>query len=305
LRAPAGRASAYAAVLVLALVWGYTWVVIKIATQYASPYVVAGGRIALGAAILFVALAATGRSLRPTPLGPTIVLGLLQTTGFSLFQTLAVSMAGAGKVSVLAYTMPFWVAILAWPFLGERIGGLRWVALSVAAVGLGLVVAPLPRGAIAADALAIAAGLSWAASAVWAKRLRARHDVDLLGLTAWQLLWGAIPLIVIMLAVPERIVWTPTFVAAMAFLAIVGTSFAWFLWLFILSRLPAGVAGLASLATPVVGVTAAALQLHEIPSRTELIGMSLIVAALGLNAASARESPRKRQYAPDELVEGA
>ena len=305
MRAPAGRASAYAAVLVLALVWGYTWVVIKIATQYASPYVVAGGRIALGAAILFVALAATGRSLRPTPLGPTIVLGLLQTTGFSLFQTLAVSMAGAGKVSVLAYTMPFWVAILAWPFLGERIGGLRWVALSVAAVGLGLVVAPLPRGAIAADALAIAAGLSWAASAVWAKRLRARHDVDLLGLTAWQLLWGAIPLIVIMLAVPERIVWTPTFVAAMAFLAIVGTSFAWFLWLFILSRLPAGVAGLASLATPVVGVTAAALQLHEIPSRTELIGMSLIVAALGLNAASARESPRKRQYAPDELVEGA
>jgi len=100
-------------------------------------------------------------------------------------------------------------------------------------------------------------------------------------------------------------VWTPTFVAAMAFLAIVGTSFAWFLWLFILSRLPAGVAGLASLATPVVGVTAAALQLHEIPSRTELIGMSLIVAALGLNAASARESPGKRQYAPDELVEGA
>lgn len=289
----------------LALVWGYTWVVIKIATQNASPYVVAGGRIALGAAILFVALAATGRSLRPTPLGPTIVLGLLQTTGFSLFQTLAVSMAGAGKVSVLAYTMPFWVALLAWPFLGERIGGLRWVALGVAAVGLGLVVAPLPRGAIAADALAIAAGLSWAASAVWAKRLRARHDVDLLGLTAWQLLWGAIPLIVIMLAVPERIVWTPTFVAAMAFLAIVGTSFAWFLWLFILSRLPAGVAGLASLATPVVGVTAAALQLHEIPSRTELIGMSLIVAALGLNAASARESPGKRQYAPDELVEGA
>jgi drug/metabolite transporter (DMT)-like permease len=304
-RAPPGRGSAYAALVVLALVWGYTWVVIKIATQFASPYAVAGGRIALGAALLFVALAATGRSLRPTPLGPTIVLGLLQTTGFTLFQTLAVSMAGAGKVSVLAYTMPFWVAILAWPFLGERITGLRWVALGVAAVGLAFVVAPLPRGAIVADAFAIAAGLSWAASAVWAKRLRARHDVDLLALTAWQLLWGALPLVVVMLAVPERIDWTPTFIAAMAFITIVGASFAWFLWLFILSRLPAGVAGLASLATPVVGVTAAAIQLHEIPSRTELLGMTLIVAALGLNAVSARESAGKRQYASDELVEGA
>jgi drug/metabolite transporter (DMT)-like permease len=65
------------------------------------------------------------------------------------------------------------------------------------------------------------------------------------------------------------------------------------------------VAGLASLATPVVGVTAAAIQLHEIPSRTELLGMTLIVAALGLNAVSARESAGKRQYASDELVEGA
>ena len=304
MRAAPGRASAYAALVVLALVWGYTWVVIKIATQFASPYVVAGGRIALGAAILFVALAATGRSLRPTPLRPTIVLGLLQTTGFTLFQTLAVSMSGAGKVAVLAYTMPFWVALLAWPFLGERITGLRWVALALAAAGLGFVVAPLPRGAILADAFAIAAGLSWAASAVWAKRLRARYDVDLLALTAWQLLWGAIPLVVIMLAVPERIDWTPAFVAAMAFMGIVGASFAWFLWLFILSRLPAGVAGIASLATPVVGVTAAAIQLHEIPSRSELIGMTLIVAALGLNTVSARDSAGERQYAPDELVEG-
>lgn len=292
-----GRAGAYGALVVLALVWGYTWVVIKVATQSASPYVVAGGRMALGAAVLFAALAITRRSLRPTPLVPTIVLGLLQTTGFTLLQTLAVSMTGAGKVAVLAYTMPFWVAILAWPILGERITGLRRVALALAAAGLALVVAPLPRAAIAADAFAIAAGLSWAASAVWAKRVRARYRVDLLSLTAWQLLWGALPLVAIMIALPERIAWTPAFLGAMAFLGVAGAAFAWFLWLFILSRLPAGVAGIASLATPVVGVVAAALQLHEIPSRNELIGMTLIVGALALNAVpmAARESARKRQ----------
>ena len=63
------------------------------------------------------------------------MLGLLQTMGFTLLQTLAVSMSGAGKVAVLAYTMPFWVAILAWPILGERIHGVRWIALALAAVG--------------------------------------------------------------------------------------------------------------------------------------------------------------------------
>ena len=49
----------------------------------------------------------------------------------------------------------------------------------------------------------------------------------------------------------------------MAFISIGGAALGWFLWMFILSRLPAGVAGIASLATPVVGVVSAAIQLHE------------------------------------------
>ncbi len=202
-------------------------------------------------------------------------------------QTFAVSLGGAGKSAVLGYTMPFWTALLAWPFLGERITRLRWIALALAAAGLALVVAPLDPRAFIPDALAIAAGVSWAASAVYAKRLRARHDVELLSLTAWQLLWGTLPLIVLMLAIPTPIRWTGSFVATMAFMSIGGGALGWFLWMFILSRLPAGAAGIASLATPVVGVLAAALQLHEIPPPAQLGGMALIVVALIANARSA------------------
>jgi drug/metabolite transporter (DMT)-like permease len=278
------RGSAYAALAVLALVWGYTWVVIKIATHDASPLVVAGGRMALASVVLFAVLAATGRSLRPTPFVPTLILGLLQTTGFTLFQTLAVAIGGAGKVAVLAYTMPFWVALLAWPFLGERINGLRWVALALAAAGLVFVLTPLNGGTWLADAFAIVAGISWAASVVYAKRMRAKYRVELLSLTAWQLLWGTVPLVVVMLAVPGHVHWTTSFVLAMAYMSVLGGALAWLLWMFIISRLPAAVAGIASLATPVVGVIAAAIQLHEIPSTTELIGMVLIVAALVVNS---------------------
>jgi drug/metabolite transporter (DMT)-like permease len=120
------------------------------------------------------------------------------------------------------------------------------------------------------------------------KRLRAGHDVDLLSLTAWQMLWGTIPLLVLTAIVPEHIRWTTSFVASMLFLGILGAGLAWFLWMFILSRLPAGVAGIASLATPVVGVVLSAIQLHEIPSTTELIGMVLILGALVVNALPAR-----------------
>jgi drug/metabolite transporter (DMT)-like permease len=279
-----GRGPVYIALVVLALVWGYTWVGIKIATQDASPYVVAGGRLGIATVILFAVLALTRRSLKPPPFVPTLILGLLQTTGWTLLQTLAVAQGGAGKSAVLGYTMPFWTALFAWPFLGERIAGMRWVALGLAATGLALVVVPLNAHSFAADGLAVAAGVSWGASAVYAKRLRTRHRVELLSLTAWQLLWGTLPLIVLMLIVPGEIRFTQSFIAAMAFISIGGAALGWFLWMYILSRLPAGVAGIASLATPVVGVVSAAIQLHEVPSVTELIGMVLIVGALVVNA---------------------
>ncbi len=278
------RGDAYAALGGLAFVWGYTWVVIKVATHDASPYVVAAVRPALGAVCLLVALVVMRRSLRPTPFRDTAVLGLLQTTGFTLLQTLAVSLAGAGKVAILAYTMPFWVALLAWPFLGERIDRARWTALGLAALGLGFVLAPLDAHAVLADVLGIASGIVWAASAVWAKRLRARHQVELLSLTTWQMIWGAIPLLIVMAVLPEHVRWTASFVAAMAYMTVASQALAWVLWLFVLSRLPAGTAGIASLATPVLGVGFAALQLHEVPSATELVGMALIVAALVVNA---------------------
>lgn len=281
-----GSATVYLALAVLALVWGYTWVTIKIATESASPLFVASARLSAATLVLFIILALTKRSLRPTPFVPTLILGLLQTSGWTLLQTIAVSQGGAGKSAVLGYTMPFWAALLAWPFLGERVAGLRWVALALAAAGLAFVVAPLERSGVRADALAVLAGVSWGASAVYAKRLRAKYDVDLLALTSWQLLWGTLPLVVLTLLFPAPVHWNAPFIAAMAFMAIGGGALGWFLWMFILSRLPAGVAGIASLATPVVGVLAAAIQLREIPSAGELIGMVLIVVALVVNTVS-------------------
>jgi len=298
--APRAGAKVYLALVVLALVWGYTWVAIKIATADASPYTIAASRLVIATAILFALLALTRRSLAPTPFVPTLILGLLQTTGWTLLQTLAVAQAGAGKSAVLGYTMPFWAALLAWPFLGERIAGLRWVALALAAAGLAFVVVPLNAGSFAADGLAVLAGVSWGASAVYAKRLRRRYDVELLSLTTWQMLWGTIPLVVLMLAVGGPVRWTAPFVAAMAFMSVGGAALGWFLWMFILSRLPAGVAGIASLATPVVGVLAAAIQLHEIPSRSELAGMVLIVVALVVNSLPAQREPALATAVPVE-----
>lgn len=282
------RLEAYLALVALAAVWGYSWVATKIATRDASPLLVAFLRSAVGAAALLLFLPLSGRSLRPTPFGPTLVYGLLQTAGFTLLAAVAVSLGGAGKIALLAYTMPFWLALLAWRFLGERIRRATWVALGLAAAGLGLVVTPLGSRSTLANALAVGAGLVWAASAVWAIRALARQRQDLLSFTAWQMVWGSLALLAVMALVPVQLRPTPSLAWSIAFLGLGASALAWSLWLVVLARLPASVAGLGSLAVPVVGLVIAAVQLGEIPTPSELAGIALIVTALAIQGLARR-----------------
>src|SRR5690606_24666360 len=107
--------------------------------------------------VLFVTLAATRRSLRPPPLRWTLIIGLLQTTLFNGLATAALVAGGAGKVSVLVYTMPFWLLLLARLFLGERLRGLQSAAVALAFAGLILVVRPWDIGGALSGVLACAA----------------------------------------------------------------------------------------------------------------------------------------------------
>ena len=185
------------ALALLALIWGYNWVVMKIGLEYAQPFTFSALRTFLGALSLFALLLVLRRPLRPPPLGYTIVIGLLQTTGFVGLLMWALESGGAGKTSVLTYTMPFWLLLLAWAFLGERLHGVQWLAVALALAGLVLVLEPWHLQGGFSSALAVAGGFCWAASAVVVKRLQARHEVDVLSLTTWQMLFGSLPLVLI------------------------------------------------------------------------------------------------------------
>ncbi len=223
------------------------------------------------------------RPLRPPPLLWTIAIGLLQTTGFVGLLMWALESGGAGKTAVLTYTMPFWLLLLAWAFLGERLRGVQWLAVALALCGLVLVLEPWQLQGGFSSALAVAGGFCWAASAVVVKRLQARHEVDILALTTWQMLFGSLPLVLIAALTwqggPD---WTSQFVAALVYNVILANALAWFLWLFGLRRLSAGGAGIATLLAPVIGVAAAWLQLGERPSAGEAAGMALIIGALAI-----------------------
>ncbi len=285
------------ALILLVLIWGYNWVVMKIAIQYAAPFDYAAQRVLLGGLALLLVLAWRRQPLKPGRAAGAVAVGLLQMACFYGLSTWALVSGGAGKTAVLNYAMPFWVFMLAWFILRDRPAWMQWISLSVGLAGLMFILMPFSlAGGLFSKGLALLSSLCWAGGIVIAKKLQQREPLDLLSFTTWQMLFGGLPLLAAALLIPSPpIVWSGPYIAALAYSVIPGNALAWLLWAYALSRLPASVAGLGTLGAPVVGVLAAWFQLGEVPTGLEGLGMLLIFVALVLNAVQALRSQRMVQ----------
>lgn len=274
---------AFVALFVLTAIWGYNWVVMKSALQYAGAFQFAALRTVIGAVCLFTVVVYLRKPWRVKELPTLILLGILQTSGFTGLLIWALVEGGAGKTAVLTYTMPFWVMVLAWPLLGEKLRGMQWPAAILSTMGMLFILDPMHLGTDTFSMfLAVMSGVFWAMSVIIAKKLHQRSpNLDLLTLTAWQMLFGSIPLALAAFIIPAPpIQWTPYFIGAVIFNSVFCNALAWLLWLYALQRLSAGVASMSSMLAPVIGVAAAWVQLNEVPNASELIGMGLIAASL-------------------------
>lgn len=155
-------------------------------------------RVILGTLFLFAFLVWSKASLRPAHIKWLILVGILQTAAFTIFNTLALDRGEPGRTSILVFTMPFWVAAFAWPVLGERIRGWQWLAISMALIGLFLILQPWGlHSTWFGNTFALLGGICWAISVVCAKYLHSRERVDIVNFTFWQMLIGTIPVILV------------------------------------------------------------------------------------------------------------
>ena len=166
---------AISGLVVLTLIWSYSWIFMKQVTSYIGAFDFTALRCIFGALVLFIVLLLRGRGMRPTPFKYTLAIALLQTCGMVGLAQWALVSGGAGKVAILSYTMPFWVVIFAALFLGERLRRGKYFALLIDAFGLFFVLQPweLDFSWMKSSMLEFLTGDTWGACGMFANRLYA------------------------------------------------------------------------------------------------------------------------------------
>src|SRR5436305_1768606 len=118
--------------------WGFNWPVTKFLIGELPPLTLRGATGLVGAVLLAALALARGQSLAfDRALWPRLMLAsLLNVTGWMVLMGLALLWLPASETALIAYTMPVWASLLAWPVLGERPTWLRSISLVMAFAGL-------------------------------------------------------------------------------------------------------------------------------------------------------------------------
>ena len=297
----ASKRAAYGALVLLTLIWGMNWMVMKFGLQYAHPVIYNVQRTLVAITLLFAVLLWERRPLKPESWTAVIVTGFFQTTINFGATTMALAGGGAGRTAVLVFTMPFWTMLMAWPVLHERVRGSQWLAVGFALAGLVLVVEPWNwQGDLEPKLWAALSGFGWAAGSVATKYFQRHHRLDMLNLIAWQMVAGILPIWLFALTSPlPPAQWNGVYVAALLYAGVLATGVGFILWTAILVCLPAGTAALNMFAIPVLALVSSMLVFGERLTAVEWLGIASI--GIGLAIVSVRAWLAGRRG--DEFVE--
>ena len=163
--------------LLSVVLFGGVWPISKHALAYATPVWFAtsrAGLATLSATLMLLVL----RRLRPprrADMAAVLALGTLQLAGFFLLSHLALALVPAGRTAVLSNVTLMWLVPLSMVVLGDRVSGMRWVAVVLALAGVGAMLGPWAidwsaPGAVAGHGLLLGASLSWSVAIVLVRR---------------------------------------------------------------------------------------------------------------------------------------
>ena len=283
-----------ALLLTLTLMWGTNWPLFRIALDELRPWTFRTCTMAIGAVVLAAIVRARGESFA-VPKGRWPALFAAATTNLAIWSvatSLAVLYIPSGHASVLAYTMPLWVALLGFVLFGQRLSGRLLAAIAIGAVAVAALM--LPNFASYARAplglmWGLAAGFSWAVGTFIVKRTR--WPGMGLSLTFWQVVLSMPTMIAGACLLEPWPAWPSTGVVLITlYIGAVPMALGMAIWFALVKLLPAQVAGLSSIAVPIVAIVSGMIILHEPLSPLQAVAIASSVISLWLALVPARRA---------------
>lgn len=267
--------------LLVVVIWGFNFVIIKLSVEALPPILAAGLRFVAAAlpAIFFI---------RPPRTQWYYVVGFGLAFGFALYGFLNLAIAwgmSAGLSSLVLQTQAFFTMALAFLLLGERPSRFQLIGALIAFAGIGVIALErLAATALLPLGMVLMAALSWGVANVLTKKA---GRVNALAFTVWGSLAAPVPLIGLSLLVEGQQVvlealagfsWSDA--GLIAFLAYPATLLGGGIWSWLLGRHPASVVAPFTLLVPITGLLSGYLVLGETITWIEVGGAVLVIAGL-------------------------
>ena len=279
--------SVWAALGIVYVVWGSTYLAIAIAVQTLPPLFYSGIRFALAGLLLAAWLAFRRVDLRISrrELGGAAAVGILMLAGGNGLVNLAERTVPSGVAALIVASIPLWIVVYRL-VARERVGRDLLAGVLLGLVGVAILVVPGglngtidPVGAL----MLFGATLSWALGTFLSPRLETPRNA--LVSTTYQMLAGGVVLLVVALARGELANVDPsTFsvrsLIAFAYLVVFGSLVAYSAYTWLLQNASVSLVATYAFVNPVVAVVLGALILAEPITPTIVVGAAIIVVSV-------------------------
>lgn len=279
--------------LFLCIIWGFNFVIMKLGNDVFPPVLFAAFRFSLGAIVLF---GLTYFKKIPMPgkreLKWYILCGLLQTTYFNIAIQISLNYISAGLTSVLTYSMPLFLSLMAHYFIpGDKLTARKTGGILIGILGLFLAMDIHFGGNMWAPLLALSSAVTWALSSlIFKKKLQ---GCDTVQFTTWQMGAGAIGLFLYSISFEHgESHWSLMALVYLLYSGILASALAFVIWSYILSKMEASKASISLLIVPVVGTVSGFLFLKEGLHAITLLGIALVLLGVWLvNSTGSARAP--------------
>jgi drug/metabolite transporter (DMT)-like permease len=289
------------------LIWGTTYLAIKVALDTVPPFLMGGLRYSMGGVILAGLLRLRGHALPWSDWRTLAVLGIFMLLIGNGGVVWGEQFVSSGLTAVLIATSPFWmVSVDAMVTKGRRLRVRQWTGLVIGFLGIVLLVWPditssgkTGWGVVAGLVSVKMACAGWAIGSSYTRR----HVVpkDVLGSAAMQMLFGGLYMLIVgsLLGEWRDLSFTPRTALALAYLSLAGSVVAFAAYSYALQHLEIAVVSLYTYVNPIIAVALGTLLLGEpFHARMLVAGLVIVIGIVAVGPASADEEGASK---PGEL----